>query len=62
MKLEELSRKSQGTELDQLKQLILRTQNLEGTGQAKKSFARLAIEYLGLMTQMDQADAMPTAQ
>ena len=62
VKLEELSRKSQGPELDQLKQLILRTQNLEGTGQGKKRFASLAFEYLGLMTQMDQADAMPTAQ
>ena len=62
MKLVELARTAQGPELDQLKQLILRTQNLEGTGREGKSFSSLAFEYLGLMTQLDQADAMPTAQ
>jgi hypothetical protein len=62
VKLEEALAKAKGTEMDLYRQLILRTRNLEGAGRGSKSYASLASEYLSLMTQVDQADAMPTAQ
>ena len=62
VKLEEALAKAQGREMDFYRQLILRTRNLEGAGRGSKSYASLASEYLSLMTQVDQADAMPTAQ
>ena len=62
VKLEESMRKAQGAEVDVYRQLVLRTRNLEGEGRGSKSYASLASAYLDLMTQVDQADAMPTAQ
>jgi hypothetical protein len=62
LKFEEAMSKAKGTEVDVYRQLVLRTLNLEGAGRGSKSYGSLASEYLGLMTQVDQADAMPTAQ
>ncbi len=50
------------TATDAVKQLILRTRNLEGMGRGSKSYAALAMDYLGLMNAVDQADMPPTAQ